>query len=43
MAFHQSVEEPMSDLIYHMLKRTYYLKTGDQLAIGQNTENGLNV
>ncbi len=35
MAFHQSVEETMSDLICHMLKRTDYLNTGDQLAIGQ--------
>ena len=25
----------MSDLISHMLKRTDYLNTGDQLAIGQ--------
>ena len=35
MAFHQSVEETMSDLICHMLKRTDHLNTGDQLAIGQ--------
>ena len=35
MSFHQSVEETMSDLICHMLKRTDYLKTEDQLAIGQ--------
>ena len=35
MVFHQSVEETMSDLICHMLKRTDYLNTGDQLAIGQ--------
>ena len=35
MAFHQSVEGTMSDLICHMLKRTDYLNTGDQLAIGQ--------
>ena len=35
MSFHQSVEETMSDLICHMLKRTDHLNTGDQLAIGQ--------
>ncbi len=35
MAFYQSVEDTMSDLICHMLKRTDYLNTGDQLAIGQ--------
>ena len=35
MACHQSVEETMSDLICHMLKRTDHLNTGDQLAIGQ--------
>ena len=35
MSFHHSVEETMSDLIYHMLKRTDHLNTGDQLAIGQ--------
>ncbi len=35
MAFHQSVEETMSDLISHMLKRTDHLNVGDQLAIGQ--------
>ena len=35
MAFYQSVEETMSDLLCHMLKRTDQLNTGDQLAIGQ--------
>ena len=35
MASHQSVEETMSDLICHMLKRTNHLNNGDQLAIGQ--------
>ena len=35
MAFNQSVEETMSDLISHMLKRTDHLNTGDQLAISQ--------
>ena len=35
MAFHQSVEETMSDVICYMLKRTENLNTGDQLAIGQ--------
>ena len=35
MSFHHSVEETMSDLICHMLKRTDHLNTGDQLAIGQ--------
>ena len=35
MGFHQSVEGTMSDLIFHMLKRTDHLNTGDQLAIAQ--------
>ncbi len=35
MAFPQSVEGTMSDLICHMLKRTDHINTGDQLAIGQ--------
>ena len=35
MAFHQSVEETMSDLICHMLQRTEKISTGDRLAIGQ--------
>ena len=35
MSFHQSVEETMSELICHMLKRTHHLNTPDQLAIGQ--------
>ena len=35
MDFNRSVEETMSDLICHMLKRTNYLNTGYQLAIGQ--------
>ena len=33
MDFNQSVEETMSDLICHVLKRTDHLNTGDQLAI----------
>ena len=35
MAFHQSVEGTMSELICHMLKRTDHLNIGDQLAIAQ--------
>ena len=35
MAFHQSVEKTMLDLISHMLKRSDYLNAGDQLAIDQ--------
>ena len=35
MDFNRSVEETMSDLICHMLKRTDHIHTGDQLAIGQ--------
>ena len=35
MALNQSVEETISEVIFHMLKRTDYLKTGDQLAIDQ--------
>ena len=35
MAFHQTVEETMSELISHMLKRIDYLNNGDQLAIAQ--------
>ena len=35
MSFHHSVEETMSDLICHMLKRTDHLNTGEQLTIGQ--------
>ena len=35
MAFHQSVEETMSEVICHMLERTYKVNIGDQLAIGQ--------
>ena len=35
MAFNQSVEEMMAELICHMLKRTYQLNIGDQLAIAQ--------
>tara|TARA_B100000214_G_scaffold348348_1_gene300360 strand:- start:287 stop:490 length:204 start_codon:yes stop_codon:yes gene_type:complete len=35
MTFHQSVEQMMSDLICHMLKRTDHLNNEDQLAIGQ--------
>ena len=35
MAFHQPVEETMSEVICHMLKRTEEVNNGDQLAIGQ--------
>ena len=35
MSFNSSVEETMSDLTYHILKRTDNLNAGDQLAIGQ--------
>ena len=35
MAFHQPVEETMSEVICHMLRRTEEVKIGDQLAIGQ--------
>ena len=35
MTFHQSVEQTMSHLISHMLKRIDHLNTGKQLAIGQ--------
>tara|TARA_B100001029_G_C14901127_1_gene360979 strand:- start:240 stop:443 length:204 start_codon:yes stop_codon:yes gene_type:complete len=35
MAFHQPIEETMSEVICHMLKRTDEVAAGDQLAIGQ--------
>ena len=35
MEFHQPVEETMSEVICHMLKRTDKVSKGDQLAIGQ--------
>ena len=35
MAFHQPVEETMSEVICHMLRRTDEVNIGDQLAIGQ--------
>ena len=35
MAFHQPVEETMTEVICHMLKRTDKVSTADQLAIGQ--------
>tara|TARA_B100001029_G_scaffold136597_1_gene115574 strand:- start:441 stop:644 length:204 start_codon:yes stop_codon:yes gene_type:complete len=35
MAFNQPVEETMSEVICHMLKRTDKVNIGDQLAIGQ--------
>ena len=35
MAFYQSVEETISELTCHMLKRIDHLNTADQLAIGQ--------
>ncbi len=42
MAFNRSIEETMSDLICYMLKRTYHLNTGDQLAIGQEYREWIN-
>tara|TARA_Y100001968_G_C19097362_1_gene590808 strand:+ start:441 stop:644 length:204 start_codon:yes stop_codon:yes gene_type:complete len=35
MAFHQTVEETMSEVLCHMLKRSDKVSTNDQLAIGQ--------
>ena len=35
MAFYQTVEETMSEVICYMLKRTEKVRGGDQLAIGQ--------
>ncbi len=35
MALHQPVEETISEVICHMLKRTDKVNTGDQLAIAQ--------
>tara|TARA_Y100001968_G_scaffold309796_1_gene329995 strand:- start:883 stop:1092 length:210 start_codon:yes stop_codon:yes gene_type:complete len=35
MAFHQPLEETMSEVICHMLKRADEVNAGDQLAIGQ--------
>ena len=35
MAFHQTVEETMSEVICHMLQRTDKVSIRDQLAIGQ--------
>ena len=35
MAFHQRVEETISEVICHMLRRTDIVNTQDQLAIGQ--------
>ena len=35
MAFNQPVEETMSEVLRHMLKRTDKVNTRDQLAIGQ--------
>ena len=35
MAFHQPIEETMSEVICHMLKRTEKVTIYDQLAIGQ--------
>tara|TARA_Y100001968_G_C19114240_1_gene598740 strand:+ start:290 stop:490 length:201 start_codon:yes stop_codon:yes gene_type:complete len=42
MAFHQPVEETMSKVIFHMLKRTEKLSTRDQLAIGQEYREWIN-
>tara|TARA_B100000579_G_C22291977_1_gene603176 strand:+ start:167 stop:370 length:204 start_codon:yes stop_codon:yes gene_type:complete len=35
MGFHQQIEETMSEIISHMLKRTTKVCTEDQLAIAQ--------
>ena len=35
MAFNQPVEETMSEVICHMLRRTDKVNIGDKLAIGQ--------
>ena len=35
MKFHQPVEEVMSEVLCHMLKRANKISLGDQLAIGQ--------
>ena len=35
MSFHQPIEETISEVICHMLKRTDEVNIGDQLAIGQ--------
>ena len=35
MSFHQPVEETISEVICHMLKRADKVNSGDQLAIGQ--------
>ena len=35
MAFHQTVEETMSEVLCHMLKRAEKVSTKGQLAIGQ--------
>ena len=37
MAFHQSVEETMSEIVCYMIKRTDRLNTGAQLANGQES------
>ena len=35
MAFHQRVEETISEVIFHMLRRTDIVNAQNQLAIGQ--------
>ena len=35
MTFHHSIEETLSEVICHILRRKDKLNTGDQLAIGQ--------
>ncbi len=42
MAFHQPVEETMSNVIFHMLKRTEKVSPRDQLAIGQEYREWIN-
>ena len=42
MACHQSVEETMSGLKCHMIKRTDHLNTEDQLASDQEYREWLN-
>ena len=42
MAFHQTIEETMSEVLCHMLKRTDKVKTEDQLAIGQEYREWIN-
>ena len=41
MAFHQTIEETMSEVLCHMLKRADEVNVRDQLAIGQEYKDGL--